>query len=1320
MNKDTGKTKEQLLAELEELRIKSSEQEEKLSALNQQLAVRNQQLEANNQQLIASEKLLRESEGKYSILADNMEIGLVLHKPDTKVIYCNQTAEKILGLTKELMTGKKAIDHSWEFVQKDGTPLPLEEYPVNKAIESKKPIKDYVLGVNIPGGRSHKWVSVNAVPVLDKNGIISYVSITFINITERKLAEEIIIQQKDFLNNVMESLTHPFYVIDINDYSILKANSASGFDLGINKTTCHALTHNSDVPCNSKDHLCSIETIKKTRKPAKVEHIHFDEAGNKKNVEVYSYPIFDKNEDISSIIEYSLDITERKLAEEALQKTLKKHASLIANIGDVIGIMGVDGIMKYKSPNIEKWFGWKPEDLVGKDGWGTVHPEDIMRLQKEFLTLLKKEDASTTVEYRYKCKDNTYTWIELTAINCTNDPNIEGVLLNYHDITERKQAEEAIKQSEEKFRALYDNAPLSYQSLNEDGSFKDVNPTWLSSLGYERDEVIGKFYKDYLHPDYKLHFEKNFPAFKKRGYVHDVQFKIRHKEGHYLDILFEGCVGYNPDGSFKQTYCVFQDITDRKQAEDKQKQSEERYRSLVDTVNSGVAIYKVINDGNSGSDYIIQDFNLFALKHEKMKKEDVIGKSLKEIRPNIDEYGLIDVFRKVWKTEESTYFPAKVYIDENYSNYYENRVFKLPSGEIVAIYDDVTERETARLELTNNEQKLKNIIENSTNLFYSHSVDEIITFISPQVKEILGYDPKEVFKNWTEFITDNPMNEKASEYTKKAIQTGQRQPTYELEMLRKDGDKIVVEVREAPIVENGEVVSIVGSLADITERKKSEKQMRFLSAITENMHDSIIVTDVQGHITYINKSTEKLFGYTLDELVGKSPDIFNIDSKAGEILAELYETVAKGEVYQGEALNRRKDGSEFICEFTVAPMTDVNGVVSSCLGIQRDITEIRNLENAAIRQERLSAIGELASGVAHDFNNALQIIMGGVEMAMASEEPEELNQYLESIKHSAGDAASHVRQLQRFSQIRHTQKESVPININNLAEDVIKETKLLLNQFQEKGIHFEINSDYKARTNIAGDEGELRACLFNIIKNSTEAMPEGGKITISTNEYDDKIYVSVSDTGTGMDNETEKKIFQPFYSTKGFEPGRGLGMAQVYSAIRDHNGDVYIKENVIGKGTVIEFAIPVSKKELILEKKEEEYVGTARILLVDDEEMIRTLGEKMLEMLGHTADLAANGNEALEFLARGNTYDLVITDIGMPGMSGWQLAEQIKDKGYTTRIAVVTGWGTEVSEEEKKRHNVGYVLGKPINLKDLKALIGEVLQMKNISGKDNL
>ena len=155
---------------------------------------------------------------------------------------------------------------------------------------------------------------------------------------------------------------------------------------------------------------------------------------------------------------------------------------------------------------------------------------------------------------------------------------------------DHKQAEEALQESEEKYRANYDNIPLSYQSLDEDGCFIDVNPAWLRTLGYEKEEVIGKWFGDFLHPDWKSHFKKNYPEFKKRGYIHDVQFKIRHKDGHYLDISFEGSIRYTPDGKFKKTYCVFQDITAHKQAEDALREREQNFNDLVENLLDGVAI----------------------------------------------------------------------------------------------------------------------------------------------------------------------------------------------------------------------------------------------------------------------------------------------------------------------------------------------------------------------------------------------------------------------------------------------------------------------------------------------------------------------------------------------------------------------------------------------------------------------------------------------------------------------------------------------------------------------------------------------------------
>ncbi len=197
-----------------------------------------------------------------------------------------------------------------------------------------------------------------------------------------------------------------------------------------------------------------------------------------------------------------------------------------------------------------------------------------------------------------------------------------------------------------------------------------------------------------------------------------------------------------------------------------------------------------------------------------------------------------------------------------------------------------------------------------------------------------------------------------------------------------------------------------------------------------------------------------------------------------------------------------------------------------------------------------------------------------------------------------------------------------------------------------------------------------------------------------------------------MDEETKTRVLQPFFTTKGFEQGKGLGMSTSYAIVKEHGGEIYVKETVLGKGTSIEIMLPYSKrKENRLEDAVSGYEGSARVLWVDDEKVIRNMGKDLLETLKHSADIAESGEEALSLL-RNNRYDLMITDVGMPNMSGWQLAKRIKGNYPEMKVAVVTGWGADVSNEEKEKHGVGYVLGKPIDMDQLKHMVGEVLQLK--------
>ena len=273
----------------------------------------------------------------------------------------------------------------------------------------------------------------------------------------------------------------------------------------------------------------------------------------------------------------------------------ERFRDLVEMLPEAVFETDLDLNLTFANQHAFELFGYSEGDLrQGLNGLEMFTPEERNCIKANFAKRQKGEPVGI-VEYQALKKDGTTFPVILHANSIMKEDRLIGLRGVIIDITLRKQAEDELRLNEEKYRALYDNAPLSYQSLDEDGCFLDVNPAWLKTLGYSREEVIGSKYEDFLHPDSKSHFEKNFPEFKKRGYVHDVQFRIRHKDGHFLDISFEGCIGYLPDGSFRQTYCVFQDITERKEAEESLRRSENRFWQIAD--NSPAWIWEVDSNG---------------------------------------------------------------------------------------------------------------------------------------------------------------------------------------------------------------------------------------------------------------------------------------------------------------------------------------------------------------------------------------------------------------------------------------------------------------------------------------------------------------------------------------------------------------------------------------------------------------------------------------------------------------------------------------------------------------------------------------------------
>ncbi|WP_347841076.1 PAS domain S-box protein [uncultured Draconibacterium sp.] len=327
-------------------------------------------------------------------------------------------------------------------------------------------------------------------------------------------------------------------------------------------------------------------------------------------------------------------------------KELKQEREMMfALTVDMICTAGFDGYLRDLNPAWQKTIGWTNEELRDKPFIDFVHPDDREATLNKAEKILHGE-AAISFTNRYLSKSGDYKWLAWNTIPIPDKKIMMGIA---RDITEQKRAEDSLKESENKFRSLYDNAPLSYQSLNEDGCFIDVNPTWLSTLGYNREEVIGRCYADFLHPEWVPHFQKNFPAFKKRGYVNDVQFKLRHKKGYFIDVSFEGCIGYNPDGSFKQTYCVFKDITHQKEAEQALVESEAKFKGVFENANIGMVLSdkntKIIEANNeflamleySREEMLEMDITMYTFPDDLKKEQELLEKFRKG---QIDSYRL--------------------------------------------------------------------------------------------------------------------------------------------------------------------------------------------------------------------------------------------------------------------------------------------------------------------------------------------------------------------------------------------------------------------------------------------------------------------------------------------------------------------------------------------------------------------------------------------------------------------------------------------------------------------------------------------------------
>jgi PAS domain S-box-containing protein len=628
------------------------------------------------------------------------------------------------------------------------------------------------------------------------------------------------------------------------------------------------------------------------------------------------------------------------------------------------------------------------------------------------------------------------------------------------------------------------------------------------------------------------------------------------------------------------------------------------------------------------------------------------------------------------------------------------------------------------------EERYRLLADNVTDVIWTRDLNLNLTYISPSILNQQGYSVEEaknrtLEESWTSdsFKLVRKVFEEEMEIEKSKKADLSRSRTIEVEVNCKDGSTKWTEAKMSFLRNQDSVpVGIIGVTRDITERRRAEQALRKSEEkyknLVENIKEVIYTIDDSGIVTYISPAIKTILDYDSSEIIGRSFTEF-IYSEDLLRQKERFERVLSGPIGPDEYRLLSKSGEIRWVQTSSMPILEKNQTVG-LQGVLSDITESKRLQSQLQQARKMESFGTLAGGIAHDFNNFLGIIIGNTELAMDDVpkwNPAYLN--LEEILESSLRARDVVRQLLSFA--RRTQLEKKPVNIGKIMQESLKllrssiPTSIEIRQIIPKDID-----------TILANSTQLNQILINLSTNAHHAMPNGGILEVSLENVElDKnsaaqhpdlnpgryVNLKVSDTGHGISSMEIDRIFDPYFTTKQVGKGTGMGLSVVHGLIRGHEGAISVKSKY-GQGTTFSILFPVIEKQTAIETEpiKELPTGNEKILLVDDEKSILFTGRNLLERLGYQVETRQNPIEALDlFRVDPNQFDLMITDMTMPNMTGDKLVQEILKIRPDMPIILNTGFNEKIDEEKAKQIGIRQYIEKPFNRRILANVVREVL-----------
>ena len=629
--------------------------------------------------------------------------------------------------------------------------------------------------------------------------------------------------------------------------------------------------------------------------------------------------------------------------------------------------------------------------------------------------------------------------------------------------------------------------------------------------------------------------------------------------------------------------------------------------------------------------------------------------------------------------------------------------------------------------LAERENSFRTLTEQIPAIVYRAALDDASStlYISPAIRN-LGYTVEDWTSDpeaWVKQVHPDDLDRILAVFAADRASGEATEVTYRLR--HRDGTwRTVIDAAQIVRDAHGIPLYLQGTLTDITEQQRLLSSSALQAAALDAAADAITISDAEGRIEWVNRAFTSHTGYSMEEAVGRNPrDFERSGTHDPDFFREMWHTLLSGNVWSGELVNRRKDGTLHSEEQTITPVRGADGKISHFIAIKRDITARRDLEMQYRQAQKMEGIGLLAGGVAHDLNNLLTVINGTVELLLPriGATREEVTDLLE-IRRAADRAASLTRHLLAFSRQQVLRIEV--LDLNHVVSNMMK----MLTRVIGEDVRIETCLAPELCT-IRADSAQLDQVLLNLTLNARDAMPSGGTLRIETSlvmldaqfaaqhvtvEPGRHVMLTVTDTGVGMDAATRARIFEPFFTTKEAGKGTGLGLSTVYGIVKQSGGSIWVSSEP-GKGTTFTLYFPAVEGEIVERVSGPSRVlaptgGSETILVVEDEDAIRQVAIRVLAMQGYTVLQAESGEAALEVLAaHGKPIDLLLTDMVMPGMTGPELAGKLREIQPRVRVLFTSGYSADAVARQFGLTDAWAFISKPYGLAELTREVRRVL-----------